>query len=247
MKAIISCAMVLLMSVVSHGEYRTMDVHTDTGTIQVKLTSIDSVTFSKVWEPGDSLADARDGQKYATIKIGSQIWMAENLNVGTRINGADTAKNNGIIEKYAYNDKDSMANIYGGLYSWDEAMGYSTTAGVQGICPLGWHLPTDAEWKTLEMALGMTQTQADAINYRGSDQGTRLKVGGSSGFNALLSGYSGGSGAYVSLGTYTIFSTSSQYDAVNIWYRTLNNSVALVWRSSDSPKTGRICVRCIRD
>ena len=80
--------------------------------------------------------------------------MAENLNVGTRINGSGSQTNNSTIEKYCYDDNEANCTTYGGLYQWDESMQYSTMPGVQGICPTGWHLPTDAEWTTLTTYLG---------------------------------------------------------------------------------------------
>jgi uncharacterized protein (TIGR02145 family) len=63
--------------------------------------------------------------------------MAENLNIGTRIDGANNQANNGTIEKYCYSDNTSNCDTYGGLYQWDEAMQYVTTEGTQGICPSG--------------------------------------------------------------------------------------------------------------
>jgi len=95
---------------------------------------------------GQTLSDPRDGKNYATVQIGTQCWMAQNLNVGTRIDGTATQANNGTIEKYCYSDNDANCTTYGGLYQWDEMMQYTTTQGVQGICPTGWHLPVDAEW-----------------------------------------------------------------------------------------------------
>ncbi len=79
-------------------------------------------------------------------------------------------------------------NILGGLYQWNEAMQYSTTAGVQGICPTGWHIPTDAEWQTMEMNLspGMSPAQAAATGWRGTTQGHQIKTGGTSGFEGLV-------------------------------------------------------------
>ena len=71
--------------------------------------------------------------------------MAQNLNVGTKISGSSEQINNGIIEKYCYYNDENNCNVYGALYQWDEAMRYSTTEGVKGICPSGWHLPTDAD------------------------------------------------------------------------------------------------------
>jgi uncharacterized protein (TIGR02145 family) len=83
--------------------------------------------------------------------------MAENLNVGTKINSTSDGQlqtDNEILEKYCYNNDIANCNIYGGMYEWNEAMQYDTTEGAQGICPDGWHIPTDAEWTTLTTFLG---------------------------------------------------------------------------------------------
>src|ERR1035438_4575700 len=66
------------------------------------------------------------GKTYNTVHIGSQCWLKENLDVGTRINGSNDQKNNGIIEKYCYNDDTANCTKYGGLYQWDEVMQYAT-------------------------------------------------------------------------------------------------------------------------
>jgi len=119
------------------------------------------------------------GQLYATVQIGSQCWMAENLNVGTLVDVTITQTNNEIIEKHCYNNTEDNCAVYGGLYQWNEAMCYSPSSstnpsGVQGICPDGWHLPSDAEWKVLEMHLGMSQAEADGTGFRGTDEGQKL-------------------------------------------------------------------------
>jgi len=84
--------------------------------------------------------DKRNGEVYGTVKIGSQCWMAKNMNVGTKVNsltGDFEQTSNGIIEKYCHNNDISYCDVYGGLYEWPEAMQYSTTEGAQGICPEG--------------------------------------------------------------------------------------------------------------
>ena len=86
------------------------------------------------------------GKTYNTIQLGTQCWFKENLNIGTRINGSLLQTNNSTIEKYCYGDLESNCADYGGLYQWNEMMQYVTTPGVQGICPQGWHIPTDADW-----------------------------------------------------------------------------------------------------
>ena len=84
--------------------------------------------------------------------------MAKNLNIGTMIDGGDHQEDDGIIQKHCYADFSSYCDIYGGLYEWREMMQYTETQGVQGICPDGWHLPTDAEWCSLEQAVDSSIT-----------------------------------------------------------------------------------------
>src|SRR5680860_466898 len=123
------------------------------------------------------------------LAIGTQVWAKYNLNVGTMITGVTAQTNNSILEKYCYSNTESNCTTYGGLYQWNEAMQYVTTEGTQGICPTGSHIPSDNDWKILEMQLGMTQAQVDTAVWRGTDQGTQLKPGGSSGLNMPLGGY----------------------------------------------------------
>ena len=140
---------------------------------------------------GDMLIDTRDGNTYQTVLIGSQCWMAENLNLGDMIIHTNNQTNNGQYEKYCPGDSLSNCDTYGGLYQWNETMQYSSASN-RGICPNGWHVPSDSEWKELEMALGMSQTQADLDGFRGTDQATQLVLGGTSGFNVLYAGARGG-------------------------------------------------------
>jgi uncharacterized protein (TIGR02145 family) len=134
-----------------------------------------------------------DGNNYTTVQIGTeksgaQIWMAENLNVGTRINGSQNQLNNGIIEKYCYNDLESNCAIYGGLYQWNEMMQYNSTPGVQGICPTGWHLPTDAEWFTLIDYLGGVSIAGGKMKGTAHWESPNTGATNSSGFTGLPGG-----------------------------------------------------------
>ncbi len=94
------------------------------------------------------------GITYNTVQIGTQCWLKENLNIGTRIYASQSQTDNGIVEKYCYNNLESNCDIYGGLYQWDEMMQFITTPGMQGICPTDWHLPVDGEWNTLFSFIG---------------------------------------------------------------------------------------------
>lgn len=90
------------------------------------------------------------GRWYHTVQIGSQCWLKENLNVGRMIKVDEQQKNNDILEKYCGFGDSNYCKKFGGLYQWDEAMQYSVNrVTVQGICPLGWHIPASNEIDTL--------------------------------------------------------------------------------------------------
>jgi len=203
------------------------------------------------------LIDIRDGQTYTTVQIGSQCWMAENLNIGTMINSVGNQANNGTIEKYCYGNNTANCDEYGGLYQWDEMMAYSATQGVQGICPDGWHLPTDVEWCTLEQFVDPTIT-CSSTGWRGVDGGGKLKEAGtthwqapntgatnSSGFTAFPGGHRDTNGYFGNLTDHGYWWSSSEGGS-NAWRRDLTYDNAQVYRTSYSKNCG-YSVRCIRD
>lgn len=113
----------------------------------------------------NGVLDNRDYKYYKTVRIGDQIWMAENLNIGTSLDLNQEQPISGNIGKYCYD-----CDIYGGLYTWHAMMqnGSSDTAMIgttQGICPVGWHVPTYKEWQNL-------------INYLGDNASGKLKETG---------------------------------------------------------------------
>ncbi|MDR3667614.1 MAG: FISUMP domain-containing protein [Ignavibacteriaceae bacterium] len=129
----------------------------------------------------DSLSYA--GQTYHIVQIGSQYWLKENLNVGTRIDGGvdQTGIGPDNINKYCYMDQDDNCNIYGGLYQWNEAMQFSSTEKAQGICPNDWHIPTLSEFNTL---INTVNNDNLALIEIGQGNGTNT-----SGFSALTEPY----------------------------------------------------------
>ncbi len=201
---------------------------------------------------GDNLYDSRDGKSYKTVQIGNQCWMAENLNVGSRINGGEAQTDNGTIEKYCYNNNNSNCDTYGGLYQWNEMMDYSPSddgnpGTTRGICPEGWHVPTDKEFKELEKFLGMSQAEADMENtWRGTPAGTKLKEGGSSGYEALLSGRVSSFGSYSVLGSYEYPWTATESGS-NGWRRCLRSGDSNVGRWNTFPKSYGFSVRCVKN
>ena len=196
------------------------------------------------------IKDTRDGRKYKIVKIGNQWWMAENLNVGAMIDGYKLPVNNRIIEKYCYRNSISNCNLYGGLYLWNETMQYNLSdTGIigttQGICPDGWHIPTEKEWKRLEMELGIAESQVDIIQWRGIDQGAQLRIGGYSGFEAQLFGmrnYKGG--RFLDMNTDGWFWSSTQDDNEQAWYRKIRSDQMGILHNKIQ-KTYGFSVRCV--
>ncbi|MCD4745745.1 MAG: hypothetical protein K8R58_05555 [Bacteroidales bacterium] len=207
-------------------------------------TSTDKVIIS-FWSCGYPLTDFRDGKNYTTIEIGSQCWLAENINVGTMINGANNQSNNNTIEKYCYDDNASNCDEYGALYQWDEMMQYSNSEGSQGICPNGWHIPSDNDWKTLEIELGMAQAQADQRGLRGDNQGDQIKEGGTSGFNALHGGSRLSNGLFYAINNYGNFWSSSEV-VTNAWRHGVSNNSQGIYRTQNEKLEG-ISVRCVKN
>ncbi|MDY0101854.1 MAG: FISUMP domain-containing protein [Lentimicrobium sp.] len=199
------------------------------------------------------------GQVYNTVQIETQCWLKENLNIGAKIDENQDMQDNAIIEKYCYNNSDENCNIYGGLYQWNEMMQYGTSgSGVQGICPDGWHIPTDEEWKTLEMALGMSQNEADNTGFRGTDEGLKMKSTDSdwafngsgtntSGFTGRPAGYRTSAGYSNSWGYFGMFWVASDYEESWAWHRYLQYNKDQVYRYFMETKTSGLSVRCLKD
>ncbi len=201
-----------------------------------------------------------DGNVYHYITIGTQTWMVENLKTTRYRNGDaiqnatdNTAWSNLTIGAYCnYDNNSSNATTYGRLYNW-----YAVNDS-RNIAPAGWHVPTDNEWKILEMYLGMTQQQADATGWRGTDEGNKLKEAGnshwaspsagtnSSGFTALPGGCRYSNGTFGDVGNYGYWWSSSEYDATLAWLRGMYYDNAYVSRSNYVKKVG-FSIRCVRD
>lgn len=213
-----------------------------------------------------------DGNIYYTIQIGDQNWMADNLKAtkypdGSQIPLVEDQKTwlNFGVDDQAYSWYDNItANgyTYGALYTWPAAMhgseGSDTNpSGVQGVCPVGWHLPSDSEWKQLEMFLGMSQNEADGENWRGTTEGGKMKQEGTnnwkspntgatneSGFNVLPGGWRHGDGFFMAKGESARFWSSSETGMA--WIRGLDNNSSEVHREFSGYYQG-YSVRCVQD
>ena len=183
-----------------------------------------------------------EGKTYHTVQIGNQCWLKENLDVGTMIQGIQNQTNNGVIEKYCYNNDPNNCITYGGLYQWNEAMQYITTPGTQGICPTGWHIPTLAEIETLK-----TVVNSDGNSIKAIGQGTGSGTGtNTSGFSALLAGYRLYDGYFYHFGYYSIFWSSTENDAYNAGSLVLYYNDSIMYLVSYIKEDG-FSIRCLKD
>jgi uncharacterized protein (TIGR02145 family) len=204
-----------------------------------------------------------EGQVYNTIQIFSQCWLKENLNVGTMIMGNEYPTDNGIIEKYCYNNEPDSCTKYGGLYLWLEMLQYSEDS--QGICPPGWRVPDDWDWCLLGGAVDSQYGIEDPewydwwfSSFGGYDAGTNLKA--TSGWNENsvgtdMFGFSGLPGGYLNTGTgnfsdahkYGFWWSSTYYHDDDVLGRILGFDSQQVKRSYYMYHARAASVRCIRD
>ncbi len=213
------------------------------------------------------------GQNYATVLIGKQCWMAENLNVGQMIDLLKSQSDNGIIEKHCPGNTPAGCQKYGGLYAWNELMAYSEKEGAQGICPTGWHVPSDMDWRVLEAyvdseyknAADQSWEKADA--FRGKDAARKLKsrngwqknrfngktenCNGTDDyrFNALPAGRVNKNGIYQFEGLSAFFWTSTKNAA---WGNLATNRSLVEYsdnpqRSYKADRNYKFSVRCLKD
>lgn len=128
------------------------------------------------------------GEDYPTVEIGTQCWLAKNLNIGSFIAADTEMTNNAEIEKYCYLNNTSLCLIYGGLYQWDELMQFSNVEGSNGICPEGWHIPSQSDLDEL-----LTYIDNDMRRIKDfRDPHWEMNLSDSTivlGFNALPCGY----------------------------------------------------------
>jgi len=201
-----------------------------------------------------------DGNVYPVVKIGDQCWMMENLKVTHYRNGDPipnvTDDNEWSDSTDAYcnpeNDEGNVAT-YGRLYNW-----YAVDDS-RNIAPEGWHVPSDEEWKQLEMYLGMSQAEADADMWRGTDEGGKLKESGTthwvspntgatneSGFTALPGGFRNLYGTFSNVGNSAHFWSSTEAGSYHALFRFLDHNRSQVGRGG-SYKLNGYSVRCVRD
>lgn len=212
--------------------------------IAVIATFIVNISFGQGRPCTDVPTIEYAGKTYNTVQIGTQCWLKENLDIGNMILVKQNPSNNTTIEKYCYENKTENCDKYGGLYQWNEAMAYNTTPGSKGICPDGFHIPTNAEIEAL--------AKFPEINNKGNalkaiGQGTGSGVGtNTSDFSAFLAGYRNYNGTFLNIGTNTYIWSSPDSNTNLAYYMGLNffDSNILM---SNSLKDYGFSVRCVKD
>jgi uncharacterized protein (TIGR02145 family) len=238
------------------------------GTIKIKLevrdkgnltdTTTRSITVSTAMHDTGTVTDI-DGNIYQTVKIGNQWWMAENLKTTHYRNGeaifnlTDSHIWHSIwYAAYCdYENNPAISAVYGRLYNWYAAK------DIRGIAPEGWHVPSDAEWKALEIYMGMSQVALDSSGRRGSYEGAELKEAGTThwiapntgaidiyGFSALPGGIRNASD--YDLGYRAAFWTSKLESDSGAWCRYIRYKDTGITRSADL-KTNGYSVRCVKN
>ena len=248
--------------------YATNSVGTAYGS-QISFTTSAAPADGQPCPSTDTVTDY-DGNTYNTVQIGQQCWMKQNLRTthysdGTSISlGSSTS----LTTAYRYypNNDSSNVSTYGYLYNWPAVMqnsssGSANSSGVQGICPTGWHVPSDAEWTQLtdyvssqsQYVCGSNSTyiaKALASTTGWSTSSSTCAVGNTpsnnnvTGFSAVPAGYYDGS--YNLFGSNACFRSATQYDSDNAYSRGLGYDSAYVYRN-DRSKLNGFSVRCLRD
>jgi uncharacterized protein (TIGR02145 family) len=215
--------------------------------------------------------------------------MLSNMDVGTMINDPAEQNNDSQLEKYCYNNTPANCTTYGGLYQWAEALGtvYANNSasytgswatcdpcgsgGIQGICPNGYHIPTDLEWSRYEYCVennisptGNTPLSTFQSNtgWRGTNSltigpGDKLKASSSnspawdgtnaSGFTALPAAYRYFGSGFLGLGLAGFFWSATENSATDTWFRYLNTGFWQIYRGNDAYKTFGFSVRCLQN
>jgi uncharacterized protein (TIGR02145 family) len=240
--------------------------YSDSSWVKMTKPCGESVFIASPWISWDGTTWVEHaGHNYHTILIGSQCWMKENLNVGNRIDAGTPMIDDSFTVKFCYMDDESYCGIYGGLYTWGEMMNWSNVEGAKGICPPGFHIPSDEDWRILE---SFTDSHFGPANSwipsgsRGNDAGVKLKsntnwltVIASPYYKDDLTGFDAhGSGwydpvyylFYKELQTSAYFWTSSQTGEVFAWARRITDNAGTIVKDAYQ-KTRGYSVRCIKD
>lgn len=212
-------------------------------------------TIGFVIPPAELVMDI-DGNEYETVQIGTQTWTADNLRVTHYQNGDpiplvteatvwDTLMLSSLGAYCDYNNDSALST----LYTYGRLYNYYAVVDSRNLCPLGWHVPSDAEWTTLGTYLGGDLIAGGKMKETGTTHwaSPNTDATNSSGFNGLPGGYRiAYDGSYSSMGTYGYWWTWTSYDSGFAWFRSLVYNYASLNPSNLSKQSG-MSVRCVKD
>ena len=224
------------------------------------LTFISAVILSaSLWAQapkgyGSNITDV-EGNTYKTVQIGTQVWMAENLKTSKYNDGStitnikdDTQWENNNTGAWCYYDNDTTNNTkYGKLYNWHVMS--AATNGNKNVCPIGWHVPTDAEWTVLTDYLGGESVAGGKMKEVGTTNWISPNTDATnvSLFTGLPGGNRGYKGLYLETGNFGGWWTSTEHSTYDAWLRYLYYSIGIVRRIYSNDKESGFSVRCLRD
>ena len=158
-------------------EYIDFDLHPETTYYYVVTQTVEgkesvysnraSATTGSDWDCGDTISHG--GRNYDTLKIGEQCWFLENIDITQNDLERDCE-----VERHCYDNNLVNCGTYGGLYDFSSISCGEGYEGMQGICPSGWKIPTDEDWRSLEMEMGMEEEQTKGYGFRGGEEGSKL-------------------------------------------------------------------------
>lgn len=227
------------------------------------VDGLKNIIYEEMLDAGlNGIVNDIDGNLYKTIKIGDQVWMAENLKTthyadGTPlVDGTDSVDLTGdYVTKYYFyygDDSATYAHTYGALYTWAGAMNGASSSdaipsGMQGVCPTGWHMPSDGEWQQMVDYLGGLTVaggklkETGIIHWKDPNNATN-----ESGYTALPGGYRGYTGNYFYITEQGDFWSATESVETKAWHRYMYYSTVPIGRIDYGKNVG-ISVRCVRD
>jgi len=225
-------------------------------------TQVDSIIFYQpVIQISNTFTDSRDNNVYQTVTIGNQVWMAENLRylpcVAGSYAGSTTSPYYYVYGYEGTNVDDAKAtanySTYGVLYNWAAAMAGSASSsanpsGVQGVCPTGWHLPSDAEWTELTTYLGGENIAGGKLKETGTTHWNtpNAEATNESGFTALPGGNRDYFGSFMSINSNGWWWSATELDSFYTWNRAMGYGYGSIGRPFNDMDYG-FSVRCVRN
>lgn len=190
-----------------------------------------------------------EGNEYQAVIIGTQCWFTQNLNVGVMIDSTQNQTNNQVLEKHCYNDSVELCDLFGGLYQWGEMMNYVEVTGGQGICPVGWHIPSTADLNVLRDYAGGYYQAGGALKGTSpmfwdppNTAATDFYF-----FNLCGAGYRNSANtSYYQLRQNGMIWTSNQF-SVDLAKRFMASYLSSSFSQGDTYKTDGFSVRCVKD